>query len=308
MKDKKQKINNGCINIFRFLQLLYDDEAYYDDVVSIYKDDINEKSENNLQVVLNKVINAMKIFGIKVEKVKNKYELKNSLYTANYDVDDLKSISILIKAVENYPNKTIKKQADKILKLFTLRMSSDCLMKLNQLSTNYNFNFFYKPFKQQIEDCQELCKTELLFNIKYLYKGKEVQRQGIAKDVTFTAKTAYLQMYDTDNNLNFEIPIPNILDIKQQNSKNRKMIAPLHTTFYLKGRLAKTYKLKENEQLQEKECTEDKISILSKTEPLDVLLPRLMRYQDNCVVKGPQYVREEMLKMINDTLEQYGES
>ncbi len=299
-----KKINNGCINIFRFIQLLYDNEAYYDRVVAIYKNEIGSQSVNNLQVVLNKAVNSLKVFGIKVHKEKNKYQLNSSFYTAEYSLDDLKSISLIIKAIENFPNKKVKLAVEEMIKLLILRMSEDCKKKLNSLCSNYQFNFLYKSFKKQIEDCSNLCKSELMFNVKYNNKGEEIQRTGVAKDVIYTAKTAYLLMYDTDSRLNYQIPIPSILSIDPLSSKTKKMVGTQNVSYYLLGRLAHTYKPKENESVYATDLP-DKIEVISKSEPINVLLPRLMRYQDKCIIKSPKYVKKLMLDLINETLVQY---
>ena len=55
MKAKDNlKLNDGCLKIFQLLTLLYEDNAYYSNVVDIFKDDCNEQSTNSIQVVLNK--------------------------------------------------------------------------------------------------------------------------------------------------------------------------------------------------------------------------------------------------------------
>ena len=78
--SKNEKINIGCLKIFKLLYLLYQDKAYYKDVVEIFKDEIEEKSPNNIQVILNKNMNALKVFGLKIQKENNKYKLCNSIY------------------------------------------------------------------------------------------------------------------------------------------------------------------------------------------------------------------------------------
>ena len=116
MKKKTSlKLNDGCLKIFRLLNLLYEDKADYSSVVEIFKDDLHEQSTNNIQVVLNKYMNALKVFGIKLKKVKNKYKLQSSLYSMNYTLDDLKSISILIKSVKTFPDEQITKDINCLL-------------------------------------------------------------------------------------------------------------------------------------------------------------------------------------------------
>ena len=68
MKKDNPKLNDGCLKIFKLINLLYEDDAEYNKVVDIFKDDVNEQSTNNIQVVLNKYINTLRVFGINIEK------------------------------------------------------------------------------------------------------------------------------------------------------------------------------------------------------------------------------------------------
>ena len=103
--------------MFKFLNLLYKNEAEYESVYEIFKSDIirenevyDDKKLNNLvQVVLNKYINALRIFGVKIKKEKNKFKLESSLYISEYSIDNIKAMSILTNANINIPDKDINK-------------------------------------------------------------------------------------------------------------------------------------------------------------------------------------------------------
>ena len=49
------------------------------------------------------------------------------------------------------------------------------------------------------------------------------------------------------------------------------------------------------------------ITIENKGEDMNLLLSRLLRYDSLCEVKSPALCRSEMIKIINDTLANYGE-
>lgn len=49
-----KKLNRGCLKIFQLLKLLYEDNADYDSVVKIFKDETEGQSANTIQVNLNK--------------------------------------------------------------------------------------------------------------------------------------------------------------------------------------------------------------------------------------------------------------
>ena len=289
--------------MFRFLTLLYENKAYYKDVVEIYKNDIDEQANNTIQVIINKAINALKVFGIKIVKIKNQYHLDSSLYSLKYDLNDLKSICILINASENFPDKKSKDNIIQLLKELELRMDNSSKNILYSMAKNYDFSFFYKDLKKQIDDCKHLCKSEKPFAIKYLKKGKEITTKGFAKDIIFDSKNAYLQMFDTNNNVTANIPLTNILSLKEYHSENVKPENPVTITFEISGRLAKTYELKENESLLEKRT--GNLIIINKGEPLDRLFSRLMRYSECCKVLRPTYIQKQMEDLINETIAQY---
>ena len=200
MKNNK-KLNNGCLKIFYFLRLLYEDRAYYSDVVDIFKDEINEQSANNIQVTLNKYINTLKVFGIKIKKVNNKYNLMSSLYSVQFTLEDLKSISILASGVKNFPEKELSEEINSFIHSITLRMSNEDKTTLNMLgnSLGYDFSFFYLDIRKQIEDCEKLCKENQLLDLIYLKDDHEVRSTCVAKEVIYDSKNAYLRVHDSVN-------------------------------------------------------------------------------------------------------------
>ena len=83
MKKDSQKLNDGCIKIFKLLELLYQDKADYQSVINIFIDDFNaDQTTNNIQVVLNKYLNTLKVFGLNV--VKQIYFEKLTLFNSFY--------------------------------------------------------------------------------------------------------------------------------------------------------------------------------------------------------------------------------
>jgi hypothetical protein len=283
---------------------LYEDKAYYEDVVEIFKNDIDEKTNNTIQVILNKAINALRVFGIKIVKCKNQYHLESSLYSLKYNLNDLKSISIFINSIKNFPDDKTKDSVSEFLENISLRMDNMSKKTLNTFTTNFDFSFFYKDLKDQINLCKEFCASETKFDITYIKNGKEYSTVGIAHDITFDTKNAYLHMYDKKNNLRVEVPLTNILKLVSAHSKG---IAPGNATtitFKLTGRLAKTYSLKEGETLINTDDEGNKI-IANRNEDLDKFLSRMMRYSDCCQIIAPKTIKQEMKELINETIAQY---
>jgi hypothetical protein len=75
--------------------------------------------------------------------------------------------------------------------------------------------------------------------------------------------------------------------------------------FEISGALAKRYNMRENETMLEKNL--DTIVVLNKGEDKDLLISRLLRYDSLCKIREPINYKEDMKKIINDTLANYGE-
>ena len=305
MKNNK-KLNEGCLKIFQLLELLYEDKADYDSVISIFKDEFADQSTNNIQVILNKNMNALKVFGIKVIKENNKYKMLSSLYSMPFTLDDLKAISIITNSIKEFPDEEIDKNILSFINNIQFRMGNEDKNTLNNLSQNrnYDFSFYYSNIKDQVEQCQKICKEGFIINVFYISKGQEISCKCTPQEVLYDTKNAYLKVYDTISRQNLEIPITNILSIAKLPQIAKKVEMTTTVVYKLKNRLAQTYKLKETETSEGLNANGELI-VINKGEPFDKLLQRLMRYLYNCEIVSPKNLREEMIKLINETLNNY---
>ena len=140
MKNTK-KLNEGCLKIFQLLKLLYEDEAEYNDVTEIFLDEEYDQTPNNLQVNLNKYINTLKIFGIKVKKERNKFKLLSGLYSMDFTLEDLKSISLIISYLNNIPDADMTKNIEDFLHLLEIRMNNEDRKTLSTMNSNPDYDF-----------------------------------------------------------------------------------------------------------------------------------------------------------------------
>lgn len=305
MKNNK-KLNEGCLKIFQLLELLYEDKADYDSVISIFKDEFADQSTNNIQVILNKNMNALKVFGIKVIKENNKYKMLSSLYSMPFTLDDLKAISIITNSIKEFPDEEIDKNILSFINNIQFRMGNEDKNTLNNLSQNrnYDFSFYYSNIKDQVEQCRKICKEGFIINVFYISKGQEISCKCTPQEVLYDTKNAYLKVYDTISRQNLEIPITNILSIAKLPQIAKKVEMTTTVVYKLKNRLAQTYKLKETETSEGLNANGELI-VINKGEPFDKLLQRLMRYSYNCEIVSPKNLRKEMIKLINKTLNNY---
>ena len=76
--------------------------------------------------------------------------------------------------------------------------------------------------------------------------------------------------------------------------------------YKLKNRLAKTYKVKENEYTDGRD-EEGNLIVINKNEVAENLIRRLLRYSYDCEVISPKHFREEMQRVVNEIINQYEE-
>lgn len=298
-------MNDGCIKIFKLLELLFQDNADYQSVIDIFIDDFNEEqTTNNLQVVLNKYLNTLKVFGLNVVKENNKFILKNSLYSMSFTEDDLKTIGILTKLSQNFPEKEISQNIQKFLKELYFRMCEEDKNKLKNISKNYNFSFFYSNIEDKINFCEEICKENFVVIVIYLKENTEQKCKCYPKEIIYEPNEAFLKVYEPNSHENINIPISKILTIAKQPQIANSTELTTTVVYKLKNRLAKTYKIKENEYSDGLD-PDGNLVIINKNEPFDILLQRLMRYSFNCEIISPKHLREKMIQRINQTLENY---
>ena len=307
MKNNK-KLNEGCLKIFQLLILLYKDKADYESVVEIFKDEVNEQTTNNIQVHINKYINTLKIFGIKVRKEKNKYTLLSSIYSMKFTIDDLKSISLLTSTIQNFPNADLREKINDFLQDLQWRMTNEDKNKLNILNRSQiqDASFFYADIREQIEQCEQACKENFVSFITYRKKDQDITCKCIPKEVLYDSRTAYLKVYDSNLRQNFEIPINCILSIETLPNRAKPMEMNTTVVYKLKNRLAKTYKVKENEYTDGKD-SEGNLIVVNKNEIPENLIQRLLGYSYDCEVISPKSFREEMQRVINEIIDQYEE-
>lgn len=303
---KSKKLNGGCLKIFQLLKLLYDNKAEYNDVIEIFLDESYDQTPNNLQVNINKYINTLKIFGIKVKKERNKYKLLSGLYSMSFSLEDLKSISLIMSYMKNFPDSDMTQNIEEFLQAIEIRMNNEDKKTLSSMNKNpnYDFSFYYSDIREQIAKCEQICKENFFIVVYYIKNGKEHQCKCTAKEVLYNSKTAYLKVYDGIVRQNLEIPIGSILSITSLPQKSTSVEMSTTVVYKVKNRLAKTYKLKEGERSDGFDESGNQI-IINKNEDFDHLISRLMRYAGNCEIVSPKPLREKMQAVINKTLANY---
>jgi len=305
MARLSEKYNDSCIKMFALLKLLLNDEAEYSAVMDIFADEAGN-NDSTLPVVLNKYLNTLKIFGIKVLKVKNKYHLLNMPFNIDFTAGDLKSIMLLKSAAEILPGAKSKEHLEKFIQSIEMRYSENAKSLANSLASKMprDLSFYFSKFRDQILECERLCSEKKKLEIVYEFNNVETTIICSPKEVKYQNRKVCFSVLNQLSRQVFDIPIDNIKSIKQLPILSAAKDLTTSVVFKLKGRLAEAYKLKEWEYSNGRDF-EGNLIVVNANEDPDVLLLRLMKYGENCTVLTPKFMKDRMRELLDKVIANY---
>ncbi len=286
--------------------MLYEGEVEFKKVIDHFSDG-NYDGTSNTHVTINKYLNAMKIFGIKIKKIKGKYHMLSSLYKIKFNPDDLKSIKILKEACDILPDGKNKTNFENFIRNLEMRydQSAQSLEQISGNTQNLHLSFYHSEMVEQVKKCEKYCqdkqKLEIIFTND---KGEDINLLCSPVEQIYEKRKICLKVLGNNGSRIYQIPIENIKSIKQLPVASSTRSIPTTVVYRIKNRLARNYKLREWERLDKIESDGSNI-IINKDEDLNILIKRLMRYGRECEICSPKFLKEEMIERINKTLENY---
>ena len=308
MNNRKisEKYNDSCIKIFALISLFSKGTADFSEVIKLFADDDGTISQKS-NVILNKYMNTLEIFGIKIRKNKNKYYLLSMPFTVSLNEDELYAVSLIKSALSILPDGKNKSNAVSFLAELEKRYDNDTknLSKVVNSTRNFDLSFYFQKFKSQIKDCEGLCEAGK--KIELCYNDNEFGIQNILcipQEIKYKENMVCFCVYNTLSRQVIDVPMDSIRYIHQLNIDAEKSKTCTTVIFKLKGDLIKRYNLREwerSEGLDENGW----MTIVNSGEDFNSLAIRLFKYDENCVVVSPKYLKNHIRKMIDKTLKNY---
>ncbi len=291
--------------MFEFLKLLYNNEATYEKVTKLLAVNYDEKLTT--AVLLNKYLNTLKVFGIKVEKSQHKYYMQNSPYKLDFDKIDLRAIMLFKNSMNLLTDTKTKNSLELFLKNLFLRFDENAKAYFESLqSDSYkDLSFFYRNFEEQIKLCEKYINDK--FKLKLTYRdinGDEKTVSCVPVELKYLKRKICFVVHSHQDGFNIDIPINRIISVKQLPTQSTCCGVSTTIVYKIKGDLAKSYRLKDFETLQNTD-EDGNLVIASKGEDFNSLIARLMRYNDNCEIISPKAIKEYMVEVIDKMLSRY---
>ena len=280
------KKNLSSIQVLKTFKLML--QGNYTMAELVYKLNADEEDAIFNNSTVSKYINTCRFVGIEIPKIQNRYFVASVPFGLNMSLKDIDLINFLQKTAKKFFTKTSDKKFE------------DFIEKLSRYS-NKNIYRISVGNESEIRDKFETAVQEGR-KIRLMFKSKEV-----IECIPFDMVNIKGKLYFKVINLNDEklYALDRIIGLEVLNIRHLPIDEESRAVvFKLKGNLAKRYQMRENEKEMNRD--ENSITISNTGESREILYSRLLRYDSLCEILEPSICREDMIKIINKTLSNYG--
>ena len=169
-----------------------------------------------------------------------------------------------------------------------------------------HINDSYKQFANIIKLIEEYCISKQTILVTYSPLEGLIQKIIFEPEkIEYNNQKVYIVGINPKIHQKQYLQFDYIIDIKQLPNKSKQVCYNTNVTYRLTGKLAKQYRLYDNETIINKTIKPYSIVISANAINVDVLLHRLLRYGQYCEVLSPEKERRQMSSIINSLLNQY---
>ena len=281
-----QKKNSSCLHVIKTLKTLLQDDYTMAELVNTMNESENDSIYNHSTI--SKYINTCRFCGIQIPKINNRYYLITIPFGFELNDTEAKLVedfqASAAKVLNNTQYNFMQSFFNKILKF-----AGKKLVRIEKNSFNLSFEIFERSISNETK-------------VRLLLKNNEMLDVTPLKIINSDTKTYFNVLYKNKERI---IDINRISGIQMTNEKFFPQFKPQLVIYKLKNGLAKRYQAREHEEVSI--IDENTILIKNKGEGKDALIARLMRYDSDCEILEPDFLREEIKLQIKNALSNYGE-
>ncbi len=304
MKQLNKKNDTG-LRVLEILKILIKKPVSADELIKIIENRNNIENIYNKETLL-KYFNTLELVGLKIRKRKedSKYSLENLPVEINLTENEIKVLCLIEGYVRKLYQKRLEKTFDEFLENLERCFSKETTFIYNSIKTNNKMktDIDFLNNAALIRQFEQYCIESQKLKIEYSNKSDEATEIFIVepKCIEYEADRVYVLVYNPAIAQNQKLLLDNIKNITQLPQKTGAYNTPNTVIFELKGRLAKSYKLKTDEKIinSSPEC----IIVSNFSEDKDILLKRLLKYGENCVILQPKSAQKEFLELVSKIL------
>ena len=293
----KLKSCDASLRVFKTLIALMDGAYSIQEILMKFWKEAEDDAQSYTNETILKYINTLKVYGVKLNREKDKYSILNCPASVELDSNDLRGFySVLKYSLPDNDSQievaNLMSQLEKWFSKFTNERMAQISFSKEKVGTINNSE--HDMLKKYIKD-KLLLKLETKQGETFICKPIEV---------VYGEQNVYFRIYIPSKLKKYDIDQNDIKCIEQLSTLASESEQCTGVTFRLIGRLAKSYQLRNGEKVVKVE-EDGRIISLNCEESENILLKRLMRYGELCEIVAPADVRELMQKQINDMIVQY---
>lgn len=244
-----------------------------------------------------KIINTLKVADISISKKKNKYFISKLPWFFDFKAENLNTLPKLGEFTSSLGQKELLKNYNSFL-LNVFRYLPE--EKLSDIRGHENKKSSkYQDFLHLIRKLEQAKKNN--YRIKIIFDDESLVFDSF--NIEYTNSDVFINGYNVKSHENKIVNIRKIKNIRQLPQKSSGVFFPSNVTFKIKGKLAKSYNLRENEKLIF--FDNEQLIISNKGEDKEKLLLRLMKYKDLCEIIAPESFRSDFVNILKDTISAY---
>lgn len=278
--------NQSALQVLKTLKVLLEGDY----TLLELEEKLNEKENEPIfnDYVIRKYINTCRYCGIKIEKINNKYFVKNLSFGINFNETDNNIIEDLDTYTKNnFPSKFYEKFHKIITKICKY---SNANLKSETENTSRKI---IEEFEKAIENQR---KIELTLDARTVIIC-------IPLEVIHHRGRAFFNIINEEGEKLICTNKIIALNILQDRATIKK--EEVTVIFKLRGNLSKRYTPREHESV-EIGIEPNTILVTNKGENKEILFARLLRYDSCCEILSPKSYRNEMKDLLKNMLSNYG--
>lgn len=291
-----KNICDASIRVFKTLIALSKNDLNIYEILNIIKDCNNNFFTNE---TIYKYINTLKSLGIKIERKKDKYVLKE--YPPYIELSENEILGLNLISKFDFPDTITTKNIQEFLFQIDKHLSEETKQKLNKIKLIKSKTLLSEKNIEKVQRIEKAMQEVLQCKIK-LHNGELFT--GVVKDLETTLNTTIVKI--SDSGKHYDIDLDNIIEIDLLTTKKAENIQTNSICFKLKNKLSSSYKMRIGERIIDR-LKDGSILIANSTEAENTLLKRLLRYGVHCEVISPIDTRLKMKKLINEIYNLYEE-
>ncbi len=285
MTKSLSKVNAASLKVLYTLQLLFERDLTMNELIKYYELYHNEYNSN---FVMSKYINTCRYCGIDIKKINNKYQIVNFPIGIGFTNNELSLFSELKNCCEKMKIQHLSESMQELLNKINRRAERP----ISPVSTSVIKDSNIKTFEKACLLSQK---------VKITFKNDEsIQCEPV--EVSIGDDKIKLIVFSGNNSK--ELSPDEIKQVRILPQKSNNKFLPTTVLFEVKGKLAKKYQLRDNEEVMRILSNGDLV-IKNRFEDKTKLFHRLMRYGDNCKLVSPKLYVAEMKEFIEETLKNY---